>query len=732
MTYLQIVRIIGTIARQQRNVNTVVREFLDLNRETTRYSAVVIQDREGLRDFIQDQEYITYSWHIGYVDRLIEDQGEAYDVGNRDSIYAEGIRIINSIINIMRDSYDLDVFVEDRIHTFDQRFTALCAGVYMAVDVRVPLADAGCVDGIQDDLFDTLNLTYTSNGQYQSRQTGLPWDEVNVSVDVHPTEELVVSYESNGYYKLFGEWKDATISVSVPEEKEERTLNWNITENQDVTLTPTGDYVWNEVHLVADVHPSQRLTRTYTTNGSKPLEGEWKDGTITVNVHPSTSLSARYTENGTYTIAEEFNGGEIDVDVHPSTSLSVSYSSNGTYNLTGEWKDATISVSVSEGKPEETLVQSISVNGSYSFLPTPGSVFSDASIAVDVHPSTSLSVSYSGNGVYPIQGEFNGGQVTVSVPDYYTETVEYLFDNCGSVPKIFYYDAQDGGDYTDIIAALPSGWTASPIGGSGDTNIIYYTSSDNQIVTPYDSSAFGNASIVSNTYNNGVGTIIFNNPVTIIDSVAFENCSTLTSIVIPSTVRKIEFCSFWNCIGLTSIYIPANIDNISTPFIGCYNLTSIVVDPDNENYDSRNNCNAIIWDDDVFHQRYLEQGCANTVIPSTVVVIGENSFNGMITLTSITIPSSVTDIRSTAFKNTGLTSITIPSSVTNIGQDVFRDCTNLTEVIVNATTPPTTISPWNAFNNNASGRLIKVPAASLQDYLTAPGWSDYAADIVAQ
>ena len=57
MTYLQILSLIKHTALAQPNVNSVVREFLDLNREDAKYSAVVIQDRDGNRDRIVEQDY---------------------------------------------------------------------------------------------------------------------------------------------------------------------------------------------------------------------------------------------------------------------------------------------------------------------------------------------------------------------------------------------------------------------------------------------------------------------------------------------------------------------------------------------------------------------------------------------------------------------------------------------------------------------------------------------------
>ena len=61
MTYLQILNLIKDTALAQPNVNSVVREFLDLNREDAKYSAVVIQDRDGNRDRIVEQDYVTYT-----------------------------------------------------------------------------------------------------------------------------------------------------------------------------------------------------------------------------------------------------------------------------------------------------------------------------------------------------------------------------------------------------------------------------------------------------------------------------------------------------------------------------------------------------------------------------------------------------------------------------------------------------------------------------------------------
>lgn len=144
------------------------------------------------------------------------------------------------------------------------------------------------------------------------------------------------------------------------------------------------------------------------------------------------------------------------------------------------------------------------------------------------------------------------------------------------------------------------------------------------------------------------------------------------SYSIPNNITTIGDDAFYQCEGLTSIYIPNNVSSIGkTSFMGCSGLISIVVASDNQLYDSRNNCNAIIKTS----SNNLIVGCGNTIIPNTVVSIDTMSFYKCNNLLSVTIPSSVTLISYGAFANcTNLSTVTIPSSVTIIDTLVFYDC----------------------------------------------------------
>ena len=132
----------------------------------------------------------------------------------------------------------------------------------------------------------------------------------------------------------------------------------------------------------------------------------------------------------------------------------------------------------------------------------------------------------------------------------------------------------------------------------------------------------------------------------IIDKATMELVEGCNNTVIPKGVKSIRNYAFMGRANLKNITIPANVTSIGERvFEYCDSLEKIKVDADNAIYDSRNDCNAIMES----ATNTLIAGCGKTVIPEGTETIGEDAFANVVTLTHITIPKSVTEIKEGAF-----------------------------------------------------------------------------------
>ena len=196
-----------------------------------------------------------------------------------------------------------------------------------------------------------------------------------------------------------------------------------------------------------------------------------------------------------------------------------------------------------------------------------------------------------------------------------------------------------------------------------------------------------------------------------------------TRVAIRDGIIGIAGEAFSYCSGLISVTIPKSVTSIgSSAFIDCSGLSSIKVESGNPNYDSRNNCNAIIESS----SNTLIAGCKKTKIPDNVANIGEFAFFGCSGLTSITIPNSVTSIGVWAFGDCGgLSSITIPNSVTSIAYAAFNGCSGLT-TIVSEIEEPFKIDGWSTFSDDIynNAELI-VPKGTKAAYQATEGWNKF-------
>ncbi|MBR5828099.1 MAG: leucine-rich repeat domain-containing protein [Paludibacteraceae bacterium] len=140
----------------------------------------------------------------------------------------------------------------------------------------------------------------------------------------------------------------------------------------------------------------------------------------------------------------------------------------------------------------------------------------------------------------------------------------------------------------------------------------------------------------------------------------------------PEGIKQIAGAAFYNCSSLTYVTIPSSVTSI-----GRYAFKGTAFYHNPSNWDN----GALYLGNCLIHLADGYVGDYN--IKENTRLIADAAFEYCSSLTSITIPNSVTNIGYWTFSGcSSLTSITIPNSVTSIGSSAFAFCYSLTSVIV--------------------------------------------------
>ena len=279
----------------------------------------------------------------------------------------------------------------------------------------------------------------------------------------------------------------------------------------------------------------------------------------------------------------------------------------------------------------------------------------------------------------------------VTIPDYVTSIGSSAFEDCtslesveipSSVTSIGYRAFRDCGSLTSII--IPSSITY--IGSYAFENCtsltaVYITDLEAWCNISFDSVSSNPLYYAHNLYLNGelVTDIVIPDGVTSIDY-AFYNCTSLTSITIPSSVASIGTSHpFWGCSKLI-IYCEAAEKpyswNSEWNYYVNYQACPVVWDCNNNSTDESGYSYSVI--DGL---RYGFKNGTAAVALQSVTISGDIVISSSVTYNGAVYP--VTGIMRRAFYNCGgLTGITIPSSVTIIDGNAFEGCDGLETVYI--------------------------------------------------
>lgn len=203
--------------------------------------------------------------------------------------------------------------------------------------------------------------------------------------------------------------------------------------------------------------------------------------------------------------------------------------------------------------------------------------------------------------------------------------------------------------------------------------------------------------IKSVTLGNGLKTI---------GDYAFYDCSKLTKIIIPNGVTSIGDRAFYNCTGLINISMPNSMEKIGQyAFYQCFNLTDVVIPEGVTTIDQ--------W------AFYLCSHLKSLSLPNSIESLGNGAFASCTALERVTIPQyvcsqslsnslifrTVNNLKIIVIQNgatsiadnfckglVNLTSVTIPATVTNIGYRAFMDCSGIKSIKITGNVK--TIGGW--------------------------------------
>ena len=319
---------------------------------------------------------------------------------------------------------------------------------------------------------------------------------------------------------------------------------------------------------------------------------------------------------------------------------------------------------------------------------------------------------------------------SVTIPKSVTSIGDYAFFWCSSLTSVTIPKSVTSiGDYAfNYCSSLTSVTIPNSVTSIGE-GAFFCCSSLTRVTIPNSVTSIGDYAFSYCSSLTAIYVAEGNTTYTSEDGVLFSKDKTMlyrypagkmeNEYAIPESVTSIGDCAFSECSSLTSVTIPNSVKSIGP---GAFYLTAI--------YNAKDS-----WIDDVLYIDNWLIEAKNDIEGAYIIREGTReiaayAFYYCSSLTSVTIPDSMTGIGDYAFCDcSSLTSVTIPEGVTSIGEGAFSDCSSLTSVYFMGNAPElggNVFQLWDdekeTYVNNPDLTLYYIEG---KEGWTSPTWNGY-------
>ncbi|HHT7733789.1 TPA: leucine-rich repeat protein [Streptococcus suis] len=175
---------------------------------------------------------------------------------------------------------------------------------------------------------------------------------------------------------------------------------------------------------------------------------------------------------------------------------------------------------------------------------------------------------------------------------------------------------------------------------------------------------------------------------------AFSGTGSLASIDLPASVKQIGYSAFYDS-GLTSINLPANLESIGNSAFYSTRLSEVKLPASLKNlgwgaFSNIDSLKKVEVNSNIATSHYsnswfspfASSPLTDVTIKDGVTVVADRMFEGQSGVTSLTLPSSLLEVRPYAFTGIGIESLTLPAGLQKLGTHSFARSSNLKSVTI--------------------------------------------------